>query len=62
LRFVAGLLVLFLATTGKQQTCQGEWENRGGHSVDFHNGNMMTHSGYLLRQIPPPGTRGIAGL
>jgi hypothetical protein len=38
LRLVAGLLILFLATTGKQQACQGEGENRGGHSVEFHNG------------------------
>jgi hypothetical protein len=36
---------LFLAATGKQQACHGEGENRGGRSVDFHNGYIMPHSG-----------------
>ena len=36
---------MFLATTGKQQACQGKRKNRGGHSVDFHNGNIMPQPG-----------------
>jgi hypothetical protein len=36
LRLVARLLVLFLATTGKQQACQGQRKKRCGYAVDFH--------------------------
>jgi len=52
--FVAGLLVLFLATTGKQQPCQGEGKNGGGDSIYFHNGTMMPYPGHLWLKFLPP--------